>query len=84
MSCSFATSCGELVKTTEEFHISRTDSGRTSAATMCLLLCILPLTSAVLELPDEKDILRGTVSALPNAEWSSDHIALMAEFRFFY
>lgn len=42
------------------------------------------VTSAVLELPDEKDILRGTVSALPNAEWSSDHIALMAEFRFFY
>ena len=41
------------------------------------------VTSAVLELPDETDIFRRNVSALPNAEWSSDHIALMAEFRFF-
>uniref|UniRef100_A0A7S2X3A0 Carbon catabolite repressor protein n=1 Tax=Chloropicon roscoffensis TaxID=1461544 RepID=A0A7S2X3A0_9CHLO len=41
------------------------------------------VTSAVLELPDESDILRRNISALPNAEWSSDHIALMAEFRFF-
>ena len=41
------------------------------------------VTSAVLELPDPSDILRRNISALPNAEWSSDHIALMAEFRFF-
>jgi CCR4-NOT transcription complex subunit 6 len=41
------------------------------------------VTSAVLELPDENDIFRRNISALPNAEWSSDHVALMAEFRFF-
>lgn len=39
--------------------------------------------SALLELPDPSDIFRRNVSALPNAEWSSDHIALMSEFRFY-
>lgn len=38
--------------------------------------------SSVLELPDDHDIARRNISALPNAEWSSDHVALMTEFRF--
>ncbi|KAK9827722.1 hypothetical protein WJX81_005188 [Elliptochloris bilobata] len=35
---------------------------------------------ATLELPDESEVQRGKHSGLPNEHWSSDHIALMAEF----
>ena len=35
---------------------------------------------ATLELPDESDIARH--NGLPNENWSSDHIALLAEFKY--
>jgi CCR4-NOT transcription complex subunit 6 len=41
--------------------------------------------TALLELPCLVDILGGDMSrGLPNAVWPSDHIALMAEFRFLF
>ena len=36
--------------------------------------------TACLELPEEADLGKG--SGLPNEHWSSDHIALMAEFQY--
>lgn len=40
--------------------------------------------TATLELPDEADIKssRTTRAGLPNETWSSDHIALLAEFQY--
>ena len=40
--------------------------------------------TATLELPDESDIkdTRNSKSGLPNETWSSDHIALLAEFQY--
>ncbi len=38
------------------------------------------LPRALLELPTEAEVL-GKPESLPNANWSSDHIALMAEFQ---
>ena len=39
--------------------------------------------TATLELPDEADIKAGHVKpGLPNETWSSDHIALLAEFQY--
>lgn len=40
--------------------------------------------TATLELPDEADIKssRSTRAGLPNETWSSDHIALLAEFQY--
>lgn len=41
--------------------------------------------SALLELPDEADIMSGKnrSTCMPNAQWPSDHVSLMAEFRFY-
>lgn len=36
--------------------------------------------TAVLELPIEADILAHATEHLPNAQYSSDHVALVAEF----
>lgn len=38
--------------------------------------------SGALELPDESEVRRKNNSGLPNDSWSSDHIALMAEFQY--
>ena len=40
--------------------------------------------TATLELPDESDIkdTRNSKAGLPNETWSSDHIALLAEFQY--
>ena len=40
--------------------------------------------TATLELPDEADVKssRSARSGLPNETWSSDHIALLAEFQY--
>lgn len=38
--------------------------------------------SGALELPDESEVRRKNNSGLPNDIWSSDHVALMAEFQF--
>jgi hypothetical protein len=38
--------------------------------------------TAVLELPTEADVLGPTDVQLPNAQYSSDHIALLCEFQY--
>jgi CCR4-NOT transcription complex subunit 6 len=37
---------------------------------------------ALLDLPDESLVQKHKQSGLPNEHWSSDHIALMAEFQY--
>jgi CCR4-NOT transcription complex subunit 6 len=38
--------------------------------------------TAVLELPAEADVLGGTNETMPNAQYSSDHLALLSEFTY--
>lgn len=38
--------------------------------------------TAILELPDETEVRPRAGTGLPNETWSSDHIALLAEFAF--
>ena len=38
--------------------------------------------TAMLELPEETEVKPRATSGLPNETWSSDHIALMAEFAY--
>eukprot|EP00871_Galdieria_phlegrea_P005026 jgi/Galph1/5524/GphlegSOOS_G4132.1 len=39
------------------------------------------IATALLDIPSEDELVTSNESSLPNRKWSSDHIALMAEFR---
>ncbi len=52
----------------------------TPSHSSALPLCPAPQPTAVLELPTEQDILQPSDVQLPNAQYSSDHLALLVEF----
>jgi hypothetical protein len=42
----------------------------------------VPQPTAILELPAESDVQTRPDEMLPNAQYSSDHLAIMAEFQY--
>lgn len=52
------------------------------ACLACSLAAPYPQPTAILELPTEADVQTRPEDQLPNAQYSSDHLAIMAEFQY--